>query len=55
MAKLHIVHCIDTEGPLTESLEATFERINSTFNLELPPSKKILKELQQKKNSISRF
>ena len=27
-----IVHCIDTEGPMYESLEATFERINQWKN-----------------------
>ena len=25
---VYIVHCIDTEGPLDESLSATFERLN---------------------------
>ena len=35
--------CIDTEGPLTESLKATFERINNKFNLSLKPSISTLK------------
>jgi hypothetical protein len=30
---LYIVHCVDTEGPLYESLTATSERIEKTFGL----------------------
>ena len=30
---VYIVHCVDTEGPLYESLEATGERIFNTFGL----------------------
>ena len=44
---LHIVHCIDTEGPLTESLEATFERIKAAFGVDLPVSLENLRKLQQ--------
>jgi len=43
---LHLVHCIDTEGPLNETLEATFERLNSLFGIKLEPSEKVLKALQ---------
>lgn len=43
---VNIVHCIDTEGPLHESLEATFERIKSIFNLDLEPSVALLRRLQ---------
>jgi hypothetical protein len=43
---LHIVHCIDTEGPLMESLSDTFERVNNTFKLNLTPSSDILYKLQ---------
>ena len=28
---VHIVHCVDTEGPLYESLSAKFERIKDLF------------------------
>ena len=35
MPVLYIVHCIDTEGPLRETLSATFERINDTFGFNL--------------------
>ena len=44
---LYVVICIDTEGPLTESLNATFKRINSKFNLSLKPSISTLKKLQK--------
>ena len=43
---LHVVHCIDTEGPLQEPLAATFERLKSIFGLELEPSADTLKRLQ---------
>ena len=33
MKILHIVHCIDTEGPLNETLKSTFERIHDTFGV----------------------
>ena len=44
---LHIVHCIDTEGPLSESIESTFERLYSIFNLKLDPSSETLGRLQR--------
>lgn len=33
--KLYIVHCVDAEGPLYESLDATFDRINDLFGIEI--------------------
>jgi hypothetical protein len=44
---VHLVHCIDTEGPLHESVEATFERLMHIFHLDLPPSKELLSRLQR--------
>ncbi len=44
---LHVVHCIDTEGPLDEDIEATFRRIDELFGLRLEPSPETLKALQQ--------
>lgn len=44
---LHIVHCIDTEGPLQEPLTATFERLKAIFGLELEPTAQNLRSLQQ--------
>jgi hypothetical protein len=43
---VYIVHCIDTEGPLHESIDATFERLRDIFHLELEPSADLLHRLQ---------
>jgi hypothetical protein len=43
---VYIVHCIDTEGPLYESVDATFERLREIFQLELEPSSRMLRRLQ---------
>ena len=43
---VHVVHCIDTEGPLHESLDATFQRLREIFKLDLAPSADLLKRLQ---------
>lgn len=45
---LHLVHCIDTEGPLDEDLSATFQRIKDLFGLDYPPSEETLAALQGK-------
>lgn len=45
---LHVVHCIDTEGPLMETVEATFDRLESIFNIKLPATKDNLIKLQEK-------
>jgi hypothetical protein len=43
---VYVVHCIDTEGPLHESLDATFERLRDIFQLDLQPSAGLLRSLQ---------
>lgn len=43
-----IVHCVDTEGPLYESLDATFERIREAFGVELEPTVDIIRKLRNK-------
>ena len=43
---VHVVHCIDTEGPLYESLSATFERLQALFGLRLAPDPVTLQRLQ---------
>ena len=43
---VYIVHCVDTEGPLYESVEATFERLKSIFKLDFEPSFGLLRRLQ---------
>lgn len=44
-----IVHSIDTEGPLCESVEATFERLRHLFGVDgLTETKETLQQLKQK-------
>ena len=45
---VYIVHCTDTEGPLYESIDATFERLVHIFDLRLEPSSETLKKLQRR-------
>lgn len=44
----YIVHCVDTEGPLDESLEATFERLYDIFNIKMEASEENLRKIQNK-------
>jgi len=41
-----VVHCVDTEGPLNETLEATFQRISEIFGRTIAPSEENLLKLQ---------
>lgn len=50
---LYVVHCVDTEGPLTETLEATFERLESIFGIALAPTHENLALLQHKKIELA--
>lgn len=50
--KVYVVHCIDTEGPMYQSLEAIFELLNSKFNLDFLPSNQTLRDLQEGKLDI---
>ena len=43
---VYVVHCVDTEGPLHESVEATFERLKAIFGIDLEPSVGLLRQLQ---------
>ena len=44
---VHIVHAIDTEGPLYESIDATFERLREMFGVDhIAPNLYNLKKLQ---------
>ena len=43
---VYVVHSIDTEGPLYESLNATFERLEKHFGVTLSPSKENLRKIQ---------
>ncbi len=53
MTKVYVVHCIDTEGPLHESIDATFERIKHIFHIDLEPSKELLIQLQKGKVNLN--
>lgn len=44
-----IVHCIDTEGPLNETLTATFERLKHSYGIKIKPNKVNLKKIQEEK------
>ena len=44
---LHIVHCVDTEGPLHETLEATFKRLKALFDIDLKATKENLIKIQR--------
>lgn len=44
---VQVVHCIDTEGPLYESLDATFERLRAIFGVDLPPAPATLEQLRR--------
>ncbi len=49
---VYVVHCLDTEGPLHESLAATFERIREVFHIELEPDADLLRRLQEGKVNL---
>ena len=53
MKKVYVVHCVDTEGPLNETLEATFERLKHIYHLDLKPSEQLLKKLQKGKVDLN--
>ena len=55
MKILHIVHCIDTEGPLSENLNSTFKRIKSAFNIKIIPSFNNLEKIQNKKINLGKY
>ena len=50
---LYVVHCVDTEGPLNETLEATFQRLESIFGIKLAPTKQNLDRLQKKRIKLN--
>lgn len=50
---LYVVHCVDTEGPLNETLGATFGRLESIFGIKLAPTKENLIRLQKKEVDLA--
>ncbi len=53
MKTLYVVHCIDTEGPLHESTEATFERLEKITGLRLEPSSETLRQVQNRELALN--
>jgi len=53
--EIYIVHCIDTEGPMRESIKETFRRIECIFNIKIKPSKENLKKIQEKKINLNGY
>jgi len=51
--KLYVVHCIDTEGPLNETLTATFDRLDQIFGIRFAPTQENLESLQQSKIDLN--
>lgn len=53
--KVIVNHCIDVEGPMTETVEATWERLKEEDGIEVtaPPTKENLKKLQLKQLPVS--
>lgn len=49
---LYLVHAIDTEGPLYESLEASFERLEKILAIRLEPSRENLLKLRRKELAL---
>ena len=49
---VYVVHCVDAEGPLYESLQATFERIEAIFGVRLPPKRETLRGLQRREINL---
>ena len=43
---VYVVHCIDTEGPLHEGLDASFERLRAIFGIDLKADRETLRRLQ---------
>ena len=43
---VYFVHCVDTEGPLYESLTAKFQRVKDIFNINIKVSKENLEKLK---------
>jgi len=45
---VYVVHCVDTEGPLHESIEITFQRLETILGIQMEPSIENLKKIQNK-------
>ena len=51
---VYIVHAVDTEGPLYESVEAKFDRLRELFGIDhISPSQENLNKLRNKKMKLN--
>lgn len=49
MKIVYIVHCVDAEGPLYESIDATFQRLETLYNIkDIEPSRENLQKIQNR-------
>ena len=48
MAKIYFVHCVDTEGPLYETLDATFVRLKQIYGIKIDATEENLRKLQNR-------
>lgn len=44
---IYLVHCVDTEGPMCETLQATFERLKVAFGIDLEPTLENINNLRR--------
>ena len=44
---VYFVHCIDTEGPMREPIEATFDRLRASFGIDVEPHPETLAQFQR--------
>lgn len=52
---IYVVQCIDTEGPLDETLLATFQRIKGLTGLTVEPTKENLEKIQNKQYPLNGY
>lgn len=50
---LYIVHCIDTEGPMKETLQATFDRLYSLFGIAIEATPSNLYKIQNQELELN--
>ncbi len=50
---VYVVHCIDTEGPLYESLQAKFQRLRELFGIELAATEENLEKIRSKQLDLN--
>lgn len=48
MAKVYVVHCVDTEGPLYQDFIIPFQMIKEMYGISIEPTKENLSKLQRK-------